>query len=252
MSSGFDLSETARRLLNIEVNTILRDNMTAEPMPPLPHALLDIAHEYADAICDLGLDLGAFFGADLAALPTIAPPWLEPATAFSGDQLVVSKETFDRLRWAADAVGRTAARRAVRLSVGQLNLSDRIQNNCDAIKLMFPRFGAAMAPFLGKNRGDVLAIPPPAGGIQVGVDDMIALQKMWDIGTEEIVAQTVVHLSGDVTARVRASLVGPGSENLFAIHRQSIDVSIKSWQYLLDAVREIAGATVRVLLGQGR
>jgi hypothetical protein len=80
-------------------------------------------------------------------------------------------------------------------------------------------------------------------------NDLIRLQKIWDIGVEEIVAQTIVHVTGDVTTRVQEALRGPGSETLFAIHRQSIDVSINSWKALLDAVREIAGAAVRVLLG---
>jgi hypothetical protein len=33
MAAGFDLTGTARSLLNIEANTIVRDNTTAEPMP---------------------------------------------------------------------------------------------------------------------------------------------------------------------------------------------------------------------------
>jgi hypothetical protein len=45
MALTIDLTRTARSLLNIEVNTILRDNMTAEEMPPAPHALLDIAQD---------------------------------------------------------------------------------------------------------------------------------------------------------------------------------------------------------------
>ena len=73
---------------------------------------------------------------------------------------------------------------------------------------------------------------------------------MWDIGVEEIVAQTIVHVTGDITTRLQDSLSRQGSETLFAIHRQSIDVSVACWHYLLDVVREIAGATVRALLGR--
>ena len=47
---------------------------------------------------------------------------------------------------------------------------------------------------------------------------------------------------------VQSALGRPGSEALFAIHRNSIDVSVACWHYLLDIIREIAGATVRVLL----
>jgi hypothetical protein len=62
MSNGVDLTGTARSLLDIEVNTIIRENMTAEPMPPLPHALLDIARDYAQQLGSFGIDLSAYFG----------------------------------------------------------------------------------------------------------------------------------------------------------------------------------------------
>ena len=93
-------------------------------------------------------------------------------------------------------------------------------------------------------------MPIQPGSYVVQVDDLIQLQKIWDIGMEEIVAQTVVHVTGDITMRVQDPLGRPGSETLFAIHRQSVDVSVACWHYLLDVVREIAGATVRALLGR--
>jgi hypothetical protein len=65
MAIGLDLTRTARSLLNIEVNTIVRDNMTADQMPPAPHALLDLAGWYADALCSVGVDLAAYFATPL-------------------------------------------------------------------------------------------------------------------------------------------------------------------------------------------
>src|SRR5215469_9746031 len=100
MASSFDLTATARSLLNIEVNTIVRDNMTCEPMPPIPHSLLDIAGEYATMLCGLGVDLQAYFKPDAGDPATIVPTWLATQTSVSND-LTVSVETFDRLRWAA-------------------------------------------------------------------------------------------------------------------------------------------------------
>lgn len=48
-------------LLNIEVNTIVKHSMTAEKMPPLPFALLDIIGEYGSALDKLGVDLQPYF-----------------------------------------------------------------------------------------------------------------------------------------------------------------------------------------------
>ena len=116
---------------------------------------------------------------------------------------------------------------------------------------MFKRFDPSMQPFLNKTRAQLLDTTLQSRSYVIAPDDLIRLQKIWDIGVEEIVAQTVVHVTGDVTTRVQEALRNPGSETVFAIHRQSIDVSVACWKYLLDAVREIAGAAIRVVLGGG-
>jgi hypothetical protein len=249
MASGFDLTGTARSLLNIEVNTIVRDNMTAEPMPPLPHALLDIAADYARELCALGVDLPAYFATPLADPTTIAHAWLDNPGSVS-DLLTVSADTFDRLRWAAKNANRAPGLQAARITPSKRVLLERIVNNCDAIKEMFKRLGPSLNQFIGKTRAELVGMTIQRSSYVVQVDDLIALQKMWDIGVEDIVAQTLVHVTGDITMRVQDAFRRPGSETLFAIHRQSIDVSVACWHYLLDVIREIAGATVRVLLGR--
>lgn len=248
MASGFDLTATARSLLNIEVNTIVRDNMTGEPMPTVPHALLDIAGEYATMMCGIGVDLPAYFKPDAGDPAAIVPAWLDTPASVS-DNLTVSADTFDRLRWAAKWAGSTQSPLAARVTPAKRVLLDRIVNNSDAIKEMFKRFDPSMQPFLGKTRAQLLETTLQSRSYAIAPDDLIRLQKIWDIGVEEIVAQTVVHVTGDVTTRVQEALRGPGSETVFAIHRQSIDVSVACWKYMLDAVRQIAGAAISVVLG---
>jgi len=250
MAAGFDLTAVARRLLNIEVNTIIRDNMTAEPMPLAPHALLDIAGEYAQELCTLGVDLQAYFAPQAGDPATVVPGWTVFSASVS-DRLTISPATFDRLRWAAKwALG---AARLTPLPAAKRVLLDRIINNGDAIKEMFKRFDASFnKQFLDKTRADLVGVSIEAGTYAIPTDDLILLQKIWDIGLEEIIAQTVVHVTGDVTTRVREALFGAGSEAIFSIHRQSIDVSVNCWKSLLDAVREIAGTAVGALLGGRR
>ena len=246
MATRFELTGTARSLLNIEANTIVRDNMTAEPMPPLPHALLDIAGDYARELGALGIDVPAYFAAPLVDLETLAPAWVADPASVS-DSITVSADTFERLRWAAKNAVRMQLRR---ITPGKRALLDRIVNNSDAIKEMFKRFGPSIDPFKDKTRVELVGMTIRRGSYVVEVDDLILLQKMWDIGVEEIVAQTIVHVTGDITTRVQEIFARPGSETLFAIHRQSIDVSVACWHYLLDIVREVAGTTVRALLGR--
>jgi len=245
--ASFDLTETARSLLTMEANTIVRDNMTGEPMPPLPHALLDIAGEYASLLCTVGVDLPAYF-----ATPNPDPATFDPGlvdNAGSASELTVSVDTFDRLRWAAKhALGA----RNPRITATNRILLDRIVNNSDAIKEMFKRYDASLNQFKDMSRAQLVAMTIRRSSYAVPVDDLIQLQKMWDIGVQEIVAQTIVHITGDITTRVQSRLGQPGSEALFAIHRQSIDVSVACWRYLLDVIREIAGTTIQALIGRSR
>jgi hypothetical protein len=244
----FDLTGTARSLLNIEANTILRDEITGEPMPPVPHALLDIAGEYARALCSFGVDLQHLFVADIAALPTVEVPWLD-RPSFDSAILTIDPETFDRLRWAAKGAAQTR-RPNESAALGSRAVLDRIVNNSDAIKEIFKRLGPSFDQFRGKTRADLGAITIQRGSYSIDVNDLVTLQKIWDIGVEQIIAQTVVHITGDVTTRVQLALTGPGGEPLFAIHRQTIDISVSCWRYLLDVIREIAGVAIGTLLGR--
>jgi hypothetical protein len=250
--NGFDLAAVARSLLNIEVNTIVRECMTGEPMPPIPHAMLDIAGYYARELCGLGVQLAAYFAPSGGDPERLNPGWVKyPAPVSS--QLTISKDTFDRLRWAAKWATGEADRRAEKLPRTKLVLLDRIVNNADAIKEMFKRFDDGFnAQFLGKNRDQLLAMTIRPGSYVVLPDDVIVLQKIWDIGMEEIVVQTIVMMTGDVTTRMQEGLAGMRSEALFTIHRQSVDVSVARWKALLDALSAIAGTTMGALLGRGR
>lgn len=250
MAMNFELTAVARSLLNIEVNTIVRDNMTAEPMPSLPHALLDIARDYAGVVCGVGVNLQAYFADNAGEAENVDPGWTDNAASVSA-QLTVSVKTFDRLRWAAKWALKT--RPPLPIPPAKRVLLDRIVNNADAIKTMFRHFDQNfVATFEGKTRQDLLNMNVDASSYRIPPADLSLLQKIWDLGVEEIVAQTIVHLTGDVTTRVQEAFRQSQSEALFGIHRQSIDISVTCWKYLLDAVREIAGAAVGVLLGNRR
>lgn len=251
MAAGFDLRRVARSLLNIEVNTIIRDAMTAEQMPSVPHALLDIAEGYADVLCGLGINMPKVFEVPGGVPPPNAPSWVKPPSKWVGSFLKADSKTFDKLRWVAQwALDSEEAR--WRVTGAKRALLGRIVNNSDTIKEIFKRFEPSMEPFVGKTRAELCAMTIRGDSYTVAPDDLIQIQKMWDIGTEEVVAQTVVHITGDVTMRIQSALAEPGMEPLLAIHRSSVDVSLTRWRDLLDAVKVIAGAAIGQLLGVTR
>ena len=91
------LIEVAHNLLSLEVNTILKENMTGERMPPLPHALLDVAGEYARALLRDGVRLGLYFPPAIGNRKPEEVEFAWGADTFSTELLTVSLETFDSL-----------------------------------------------------------------------------------------------------------------------------------------------------------
>jgi hypothetical protein len=53
-------------LLNVEVNTIIKTSITAEKMPPVPFALLDIVEMYGTALAEFGVPVHEYFASSLA------------------------------------------------------------------------------------------------------------------------------------------------------------------------------------------
>lgn len=68
-------------LLNVEVNTIVKQSMTAEKMPALPFALLDIVAEFAHVLADAGIDLR---------------PYLQPSREECWDRIAARSKREDR------------------------------------------------------------------------------------------------------------------------------------------------------------
>jgi len=150
------LKEVANNLFNLEVNTILKENMTARKMPDAAHALLDVSRVYAEKLLQLGANLDVFFSQDTEEkLRDTRPSDDESSGRFDHGKLTIDVLTFSRLRWAAVAAleakrSRTDSQRVV---------LERIRRNCDQLKNMLSRLKTdpAYLKIEGKNRSEVIA-----------------------------------------------------------------------------------------------
>ncbi len=77
------------------------------------------------------------------------------------------------------------------------------------------------------------------------------LRKAWEVGTERIVLQTVIQIDGDVTTRIAERfLKSQDKEVVLKIHNDSISTSTNFWTSLMRAMGEIAGKAFGGLLGK--
>ncbi|SNY59050.1 hypothetical protein [Paractinoplanes atraurantiacus] len=106
---------------------------------------------------------------------------------------------------------------------GQAVILQRIHRNCDQI------VGAL-------SRGRPFA-----------AEDVVRIRKIWEIGVDVIVLQTVVQLDGDVVTRVSPG--GPARlPALHELHQANVRAAVECWQALFALLAHVTAGTVRSYL----
>ena len=215
------IGNIADNLLNLEINTIIKPNITGRKMPAPRHALIDIAQEFDAKLTALGL-----------------PPEILPNQTIN----LGSIDSFDRLRKRAnkglnrieeDEKGRAvAAEKEV-----ELMMLYRIRNVSDQIKGMFNSVQLRGVKEWDNDytRADIESKRPP---FPLTPDELVLIRKIWEIGVEEIALQTIIQMDGDIVTRVHPRFATQHHEELHRIHNQSVSVSLSMWKELIGVVKD--------------
>jgi hypothetical protein len=209
------IERVARDLMTLEVNTIVKESMTATSMPRTAHALLDIVNDYQEKLTEIALQ------EELEE---------EGDSKLKGD-LVASFAELDRLRTRAKTLSEELGGK-----LGQheetpaaFHMLCRIRDNCDQLKGLFQD--------LDERAGEKCEFTRrKAPAVHILPDEVMMLRKIWEIGTEEIVLQTVIHLSGDLTTRIQRSYAKPEKRAYVEIHQTAVGTSMEFWKTMVDTV----------------
>jgi len=85
--------------------------------------------------------------------------------------------------------------------------------------------------------------------LDLTTDQIARIRKAWEIGTEQIVMQTVIQLDGDITTRISENFAKNPNQTILKIHNDSIATSTGFWTSLFKAFAEITGETFKTILG---
>jgi hypothetical protein len=219
------LQRVADNLFTLEVNTIIKDNIMGTNAPSTGHALIDIVQDYETKL----RDLGEATGAQSTSLP------------------VASWAKFDELR---DRAGRMYDGKPAALAPGrsllrpELLMLCRIRDNCDQIKSIFEEVKK-------RSPGGVLTFTrQQAPEVELLPEELMSIRKIWDIGTEEIVMQTVIQLGGDVVTRLHSAYTAERYQPLVRIHDGSVSISISTWNKLVETVGAFFEFAAHLALGR--
>ena len=244
------IGEIARNLLNLEVNTIISNGISAEKMPGAVDALVDVAQEFHRFLCMRVADLRNAGAPIDNRLPQIG-------TAAGVDTFEVwhvdtgGLTTFEALRRAATCC--LASAHEIGLDWRQYEvILDRIRRNSDQIKAIYQAIGEPDVPSdlntielsPGTSRADAAQARHTATGpiLQLDGGDLVKIRKIWEVSTQVVAMQTVIQIDGDVFSRIQSGWERPGYEVLHDLHRQAVEISFEHWSYLFKAVTDITSA----------
>lgn len=255
-------------LLNLEVNIIIKPGMTARKIPEPRSALANIAEDYEDLLATFAAQVRPVWE-ERARVPPIRVLSAEDARARGDKKSKHSKvddegllsdihtgsmvtspddavgfDTFDRLReWAAEtaAVARTVSAVADWPSREELTprgvLFKRIYRNCDQIKEMLKD-----KPHEDEARTRVVK------DLLLASDEHLTLRKIWEVGTETVVMQTVIQLDGDIITRIQESRMTASNKPIHDLHRETVESAIRNWQFLGQTVAQFLTSVLKRFL----
>ncbi len=269
-------------LTKLEINTIIKENLTARKLPDAANAILDVALTYAWELQDKGFDVAAWFAEPLLAQEVGRTPaeryeslrrlegalgdrakvlrsLLEAeADAASGQPrsfddtcITLDARTFIALRWAAWIMDEHP-----KLSPANRVILGRVRKNSDQMKnLMLRLYGQPdFEKLYGASRDGLNRIGDEArmaarDALQLDAKDMTLLRKVWEIGVQEVVAQTVIDLDGDSITYVARRYSAPSWGHMLEVHRLGVNSAVGYWGNLMDAMRRFLTDLVSIAAG---
>lgn len=222
---GDQIKTVLESLCSLEINTIVKDNMTGQKMPPPERALLELAEHYHCKLIEHG----------------------SPRNASAG--ITGGPIEFERLRLRAAAVIQVWSSDPTlpEDKQAELMILYRIRDTSEQITRIFDAAGKRGNPVGDHTAQDVAEHP-----VELAADEIVILHKAWDLDLEQIALQTVIHLDGDVMHRVSPRYAGgPGAAPLLSAHDAALRTSISYWKTLVEIVGEFLGGVARTLGQRG-
>lgn len=230
-------------LHKLEINTIEKSVMTAQKMPPPLLAIHETIDGYESYLrwhmfgqeFDYKASGEEHIGANLAAR-------LEQVDLWAAE------------RFAQLADDRTTAAQAERMICG------RIDRSCEFLRGMLERGSKAREadPKDGDTgRADDKYMAMTADQLRhenpgtvarcwrLSAADLAYLRKIWEIGTEKILVQTVIQIEGDVISRISPLIEQENKAHLLAIHKDGIETSLRMWGSLISFAERLVNTIAR-------
>ena len=235
-----DAKEFFSDLTQLEINTIVKADMTARKMPAPGLALCEIAFTYWRTLKDIEKKIkpGQKMGNDEED-----DKIFEPSKDRTKNRIKNGICTFTVLGNRAGKYAEQTSRQD-----GESIILYRIEQNSERIiqilksQALYSEPEYRMGYTAEKLKNLTSADKPLFGPQDFKPADMTAIRRIWDVGTETIALQTFVSLDGDVRTRVSQKYAKPEHAHMLEIHRAGMTTALATWGLLISTVVGLLGS----------
>lgn len=237
MADGTDrLGRLLDDLHKLEINTIEKPNLTATKMP----APLLAIHQIYDAYKSL---IDTPFGEN--AVHTDADEGHPPT---SGELQYL----FDEMTGEANAIKNMMRDSPDPVIKSRRVIIARIASSCTVLKGILQRDTNTMTDNISSATAEVLRGMDRLvldDAWQISQSDRAQIRKIWEVGTESVLIQTVIQIEGDVITRMNSAIAQNHHPEIMAVHQQGIETALRTWGNLITTAQNLVGSLFRVATG---
>ncbi|TAF32191.1 MAG: hypothetical protein EAZ57_09780 [Cytophagales bacterium] len=251
------IQDIAADLLRLEINTIIVDELTCDKPSNLRRAMWELAEDYRLKIIDIE--------ADVYHETTEQKRLFKAEEALLFTNLTGGEKGFTELREYCEKLLHKLEQDLISSSNEELEQDLRSHiNMVDRIR----RQSLNMVNIFKQLRREAEANPDDFQGMDITNDhneeqldqledlELLPMQvsmvrKAYEIGTQQILMQTVVQVEGDITSYITPKFLKLDAQDqniLLGVHNSAIANSTKMWQYLFDTVGKMAGEAFQKLM----
>lgn len=260
-----EISSTLFDLTNLEINTIVKDEMTASKAPSSARLLLhNLAGKYDQKLVILGDKYRQYLGAS---------DHVGDENLFRGirEREGSGYESFKELSDRAKDAGILLKGSKVLVSLPEdqidsdimmLKRIETISNDVRRILVMDgvdPNKDDAVksAAFNFDDKETIekfrTMTSRQADEFELNLDlrQVLVIKKANDIGTEKVVLQTVIGIDGDVTTRISKAFAEQPVTFINEMHKDAISVSVEFWKSLINVVVQLGTQIINLVNPKG-
>ena len=225
------ISELLDDLTHLEINTIIKESMTAAAPPENAGAMLkELIERYRDRVDKILYENGL---SDL----------------FNKDNC----KSFEELQAALEHIFGYLKSENIRIEDNEYNRMLRMESFCKFIKyrddeIIVDDKRKGKEKEKSKNilyrfefDGDDCSVVT----FEFYTRDLVKVKRFYDLGNEEIIMQTRVGIDGDVVTRIGRDFANNPKQLIIDIHDKHTNLSVNYWKSLIEIVKDLVSGIVR-------